>query len=126
MPKLWDEMTGAAIIRCEAGDAIVLAVHGAFDGASAWALRLEMEASPADRFVVDLTHAEEACDFAAGILAAFARQRWRDKRIAFRPGSSEHARLLSGHGLAVLDEDEPLHSELPSDAPCSAEPPAAA
>ena len=119
-------MTGAAIIRCEAGDAIVLTVHGAFDGASAWALRLEMEASSADRFVVDLTHAEETCDFAAGILAAFARQRWRDKRIAFRPGSSAHARLLSGHGLDVMDDDEPLDPELPSVATWPAEPPAAA
>ena len=53
----------------------------AFDGASAWALRLEMEASPADRFVVDLTHAEEACDFAAGILAAFAREGWTAERV---------------------------------------------
>ena len=52
-------MTGASIVRWQAGDAVVLAVHGAFDGASAWALRLEMEESPAREFLVDLTHAVE-------------------------------------------------------------------
>jgi anti-anti-sigma regulatory factor len=99
-------MTGAAIIRWQAGDAIVLAVHGSFDGASAWALRLAMEELPAGRFIVDLTHVVEAFDFAAGIVAAFARQRWRDKQVAFRPGTPDQARLLSGHGLEVLDDDE--------------------
>lgn len=119
-------MTGAAIIRWVAGDATVLAVHGAFDGASAWALRLAMEDSPAERFVVDLTHAVEACDFAAGILAQFARQRWRDKRVAFRPGSPEHARLLAAHGLELLEGDEPLDPVLPPVSPWSAGSPAAA
>ncbi|WP_242339974.1 MULTISPECIES: hypothetical protein [Anaeromyxobacter] len=98
-------MTGAAIVRWQAGDAVVLAVHGAFDGASAWALRLAMEESEATRFVVDLTHAEEAFEFAASILATFSRQCWRTKQIAFLPGSSDHARLLSGFGLEVLEDE---------------------
>ena len=38
-------MTGAAIVRWQAGDALVLDVHGVFDGASAWALRVAMEES---------------------------------------------------------------------------------
>ena len=63
-------MTGAAIVRWQAEGAVVLAVHGAFDGASAWALRVAMDESPERRFVVDLTHAVEACDFAASVLAA--------------------------------------------------------
>jgi hypothetical protein len=113
-------MTGAAIVRWQAEDAIVLAVYGAFDGASAWGLRLAMEESPAERFVIDLTHTVEACDFAAGIVAAFARQRWRDKRIAFRPGTPEHARLLSGHGLEVLDDDEDLGPSFPPSFPWTA------
>ncbi len=97
-------MTGAAIVRWPAGDAVVLAVHGAFDGASAWGLRVAMEESAAERFLIDLTPVVEAYDFAASILAQFARQRWRDKRFAFRVGSEEHARILSGHGLEVLEE----------------------
>jgi anti-anti-sigma regulatory factor len=101
-------MTGAAIVRWKAGDAVVLAVHGAFDGASAWTLRLQMEEAGAERFVVDLTHAVEACDFAASILAQFARQRWRDKRISFVPGNPEHARLLSGYGLEIVDDEAEL------------------
>jgi anti-anti-sigma regulatory factor len=101
-------MTGAAIVRWKAGDAVVLAVHGAFDGASAWALRIAMEDAPAERFVVDLTHAVEAFDFAASILAQFARQRWRDKRLAFIPGTPEHARLLAGHGLEVVEDEASL------------------
>jgi anti-anti-sigma regulatory factor len=110
-------MTGAAIVRWQVGDAIVLAVHGAFDGASAWALRLAMEECPAERFVIDMTQTVEACDFAAGIVAAFARKRWRDKRIAFRPGTPEHARLLSGHGLEVLDDGEDLGASFPPSFP---------
>lgn len=98
-------MTGAAIVRWQAGDAVVLAVHGAFDGASAWALRLAMEESEATRFVVDLTHAEEAFEFAASILANFARASRRTKQVAFLPGTPEHARLLTGYGLDVLDDE---------------------
>jgi hypothetical protein len=112
-------MTGATIIRWQARDATVLALHGAFDGASAWALRVAMEESPGERFIVDLRHAVEAFDFAAGILAQFARHRWRDKRIAFRPGSPEHARLLAGHGLELVDSDEPLEPGLPPSDPWS-------
>ncbi len=99
-------MTGAAIVRWEARNAVVLAVHGAFDGASAWALRLEMEGSSAREFLVDLTHAVEACDFAASLLAAWARRWERLKRVRFRPGSAEHARILAGHGLELADGDE--------------------
>ncbi len=107
-------MTGAAIVRWEAGGAVVLAVHGAFDGASAWALRIEMEDSPGREFVVDLTHAEEACDFAAGVLASWARRWSRYKHVQFRPGTPEHARMLAGHGLEVLDDCEALPApELP-------------
>jgi len=99
-------MTGAAIVRWEAGGTVVLAVHGAFDGASAWALRIEMEGSHAREFLVDLTHAVEACDFAAGVLASWARRWERLKRVRFRPGSAEHARILTGHGLEVVDGEE--------------------
>jgi anti-anti-sigma regulatory factor len=99
-------MTGAAIVRWEAEGTVVLAVHGAFDGASAWALRIEMEDSPAREFVVDLTHAEEACDFAAGVLASWARRYGRLKRVRFKPGGAEHARILVAHGLDVVDDDE--------------------
>ncbi len=99
-------MTGAAIVRWEAGTAVVLAVHGAFDGASAWALRLAMEDSPAREFLVDLTHAVEACDFAASVLASWARRWERLKRVRFRPGSAEHARILAGHGLDLANADE--------------------
>ncbi len=103
-------MTGAAIVRWEAGHAVVLAVHGAFDGASAWALRLEMEESPAREFLVDLTHAVEACDFAASLLASWTRRWERLKRVRFRSGSAEHARILAGHGLELTDGDEPTSS----------------
>ncbi len=99
-------MTGAAIVRWEAGGAVVLAVHGAFDGSSAWALRIEMEGSPGREFLVDLTHAVEACDFAASLLAAWARRWERLKRVRFRPGTPEHARLLAGHGLDLADSGE--------------------
>ncbi len=94
-------MTGADIVRWEAGDALVLAVHGAFDGASAWALRIAMEDSPAREFLVDLSHAEEACDFAAALLSSWARQWARVKRVRFRPGTPEHERLLARHGLEM-------------------------
>ncbi len=105
-------MTGAAIVRWEAGDAVVLAVHGAFDGASAWALRLQMEESHAREFLVDLTHAVEACDFAASLLASWARRWDRLKHVQFRPGSAEHARILAGHGLELADVDEPASPAL--------------
>ncbi len=105
-------MTGAAIVRWWSGGEVVLAVHGAFDGASAWALRLDMEESPARAFLVDLTHAVEACDFAASLLAAWARRWERLKRVRFRPGSPEHARLLGGHGLELADDDEPADPAL--------------
>ncbi len=98
-------MTGAAIIRREAGDAIVLGVHGAFDGSSAGGLRLEMDASSARDFVVDLTHAEETCEFAACIVAAWAREHRREKRVRFRPGAPEHVRLLAGFELEVVEDD---------------------
>ena len=97
-------MTGAAIVRWESAGAVVLAVHGAFDGASAWSLRNEMDDSPAREFVVDLTHAVEAWDFAAGLLSAWARAR-PTKRVRFRAGAPEHVTLLRAHGLEVVDED---------------------
>ena len=103
-------MTGAAIVRWEAGETVGLAVHGAFDGSSAWALRIEMEDSPASEFLIDLTHAVEACDFAAVVLASWARRRTRDRRIRFRAGTPEHSRILAGHGLEVLEDGEPLPS----------------
>jgi hypothetical protein len=114
-------MTGAAIVRREQGDAIVLAVYGAFDGASAWALRLEMDESPAREFVVDLTHAEEACEFAACILAGWAREHRRDKRIRFRPGEDDHVRLLVAFGLEVL-EVEPVATWASVDVPATGRP----
>src|SRR5512133_3502754 len=93
-------MTGAAIVQWKAGPTVVLAVHGAFDGASAWALRLRMEDSPAREFIVDLTHAVEACDFAAGLLASWTRQWERLKHVQFRPGSEEPASpALAGYLL---------------------------
>jgi hypothetical protein len=98
-------MTGAAIVRWDSAEAVVLAVHGAFDGSSAWALRNDMDESPAVSFVVDLTHAVEACDFAASLLATWARARRQTKRISFRAGSPEHAALLAAHGLEVLDDE---------------------
>ncbi len=104
-------MTGATIVRWESARAVVLAVHGAFDGASAWALRNEMDDSRATEFVVDLTHVVEACDFAACVLAAWAKARWSEKRVRFVPGGPEHAALLSAHGLELVDEGD-LGSEL--------------
>lgn len=83
----------------------MLAVHGAFDGASAWALRVAMEESESARYVVDLTHAVEAFEFAASILATFVRQSQRTKRVAFLPGTHEHARLLAGFGLEVVEDE---------------------
>jgi hypothetical protein len=104
-------VTGAAIVRRHAADAVVLAVHGCFDGASAWALRIEMDESAARDFVIDLTRAEEACDFAACILASYVRQRWRDRRVRFCPGTDAHARLLAGYGLELC-EPPPLGHEV--------------
>jgi anti-anti-sigma regulatory factor len=106
-------MTGAAIVRWQAGGSVVLAVHGAFDGASAWALRVAMEESSERHFVVDLTHAIEACEFAASVLAQFARERRRDKQVTFRPGSRAHARLLGGFGLELVEDDDPI-GDLPA------------
>ncbi|HET8542078.1 MAG TPA: hypothetical protein VFL83_19530 [Anaeromyxobacter sp.] len=100
-------MTGAAIVRWEAGRTVVLAVHGAFDGASAWALRLEMDESPAREFEIDLTHAVEACDFAACLVAGWARRWGRLKRVRFRPGSAGQARILAAHGLELADAADP-------------------
>jgi anti-anti-sigma regulatory factor len=99
-------MTGATIVRWESASAAVLAVHGAFDGASAWSLRNEMDESSAREFVIDLTHAVEACDFAACLLAAWSRQRRHAKQVRFLPGAPEHARILSAHGLELVDEAE--------------------
>lgn len=96
-------MTGAAIVRWQEDGAVVLAVHGAFDGASAWALRLAMEETPADRYVIDLTHAIEACEFAAAVLAAWWGERRRDVALTFRPGEPEHVRLLAAFGLELED-----------------------
>lgn len=100
-------MTGAAVVRWESGGATVLAVHGAFDGASAWTLRHEMDEGAGPEFVVDLTHAVEACDFAAAILAAWSRQR-PDRHLSFRPGAPDHARILRAHGLEVLSDEADL------------------
>lgn len=99
-------MTGAAIVRWESAEAVVLAVHGAFDGSSAWALRNDMDESRAREFVIDLTHAVEACDFAACLLAGWARSRRAVKRVRFLPGAPEHASLLAAHGLELVDEEE--------------------
>jgi hypothetical protein len=93
-------MTGAVIVRWESAGATVLAVHGAFDGASAWALRNDMDDSPSREFVVDLTHAVEAFDFAAVVLASWARRR-PDQRLRFRAGTPAHVTLLRAHGLEV-------------------------
>ncbi len=106
-------MTGAAIVRWESAGAVVLAVHGAFDGASAWTLRHDMDESPGAEFIVDLTHAVEACDFAASLLGAWSRQRRRSKRVRFRPGAPEHATLLVAYGLEMVEEDEGVASVLP-------------
>src|SRR5215208_3422511 len=99
-------MTGAAIVRWESAGAVVLAVRGAFDGASAGNLRNEMDGSPARDFIVDLTHAIEACDFAAGLLASWARARRGAKRVRFHAETTDQAALLSAHGLELLDEDD--------------------
>lgn len=94
-------------MRWESAGATVLAVHGAFDGASAWNLRNEMDDSQGREFVIDLTHAVEAFDFAAHLLAMWARGAARTgKRLRFLPGAPEHAALLRAHGLEVLAEEE--------------------
>lgn len=94
-------MTGAAIVRWQEEGAVVLAVHGAFDGASAWALRHAMDETPARRYVIDLEHAVEACEFAASVLAAWWGERRRGVALTFRPGTAEHARLLASYGLEL-------------------------
>jgi hypothetical protein len=100
-------MTGAAIVRWESVRGTVLAVHGAFDGASAWALRNDMDESSSDAFVVDLTHAVEACDFAAALLAGWIRLH-PGRRLRFRPGVREHVRLLVAYGLELVSDDADL------------------
>jgi hypothetical protein len=112
-------MTGAAIVRWTEGGAVVLAVHGAFDGASAWSLRHAMDEAPAGRYVVDLTHAVEACEFAASVLAAWWRERRREVALAFRPGSPEHARLLASYGLELESEPTPARGALEAWEPAS-------
>ena len=92
-------MSGAAIVRREAGESTVLAVHGCFDGASAWALRIAMDESDARDVIIDLAPAEEACEFAASLLASYISQRRRDLRVRFHPGTVEQARVLAGYGL---------------------------
>jgi anti-anti-sigma regulatory factor len=96
-------MTGAAIVRWESEGTLVLAIHGSFDGASAWALRNEMDEAAAHDFVVDLTHAVEALDFAASLLAGWARLHRREKRLRFRSDEPAHVRLLARWGLEVID-----------------------
>ena len=58
------------------------------------------------RLGVDLTGAEESCDFAAGLLASWTRRWGRSKRVRFRAGSAEHVRLLVAHGLELADGAE--------------------
>jgi hypothetical protein len=110
-------MTGAAIVRWESAGATVLGVHGAFDGASAWALRHAMDASQSGEFVVDLTHAVEAYDFAACLLAAWARANRTVKRVRFRPGSPVHVVLLAAHGLEVLEDEGTADADPPFELP---------
>ncbi|GAO01873.1 hypothetical protein ACOQFB_15315 [Anaeromyxobacter sp. Red801] len=74
-------------------------MYGAFDGASAWALRVQMDESAADAFVIDLAHAEEACEFAACVLAGWVREHRREKQVRFRAATREQARLLAAFGL---------------------------
>jgi hypothetical protein len=105
-------MTGATIVRWESAGAVVLAVHGAFDGSSAWSLRNDMDESASRDFVIDLTYAVEACDFAASLLAAWARLHRHEKRVRLLPGAPEHVPLLAAHGLELLD-DEDLGTLLP-------------
>ena len=121
-------MTGAAIIRREAGGTIFLTVHGAFDGASAWALRVAMEESSATEFVIDLTYAEEAFEFAACILAGWVREHRRARTVRVVPGGPDQAFLLAGFGLELIEEEALLPPigdvlDAPSEAPI--EPPGA-
>jgi hypothetical protein len=60
-----------------------------------------MDESPSGRYVVDLTHVVEACEFAASVLAAWWRERRRGVALTFRPGTAEHARLLASYGLEL-------------------------
>jgi anti-anti-sigma regulatory factor len=91
----------------EVGGALVLALHGSFDGASAWALRVEMDERGAADVIVDLAGAEEACEFAACVLASYARQHRRSRRIRCRVTSPALARLLAGYGLELCDAGAP-------------------
>ncbi|ABC81554.1 hypothetical protein Adeh_1781 [Anaeromyxobacter dehalogenans 2CP-C] len=65
-----------------------------------------MDESAADAFVIDLAHAEEACEFAACVLAGWVREHRREKRVRFRAATRDQARLLAAFGLD-LDEGEP-------------------
>ncbi len=121
-------MTGAAIVRREAGGTIFLAVHGAFDGASAWALRVAMEESSATEFVIDLTYAEEAFEFAACILAGWVREHRRARTVRVVPGGPDQAFLLAGFGLELIEEEAllpPLGVVLDAPAGAPNEPPEA-
>ena len=97
-------------MRWQEEGAVVLAVHGAFDGASAWALRHAMDAAPARRYVVDLSNVVEACEFAAAVLASWWRERRRAVALTFRPGAPEHVRMLASYGLEL----EPARAAPPS------------
>src|SRR6266498_3847719 len=103
-------MTGAAIVRWESAEADVLAVHGAFDGASAWALRNAMDESPARDFVVDLTHAIETCDFAAALLATWSRARRSTKRVRFRAETPSRRRSSRRTGSTCSTRTTPTRS----------------
>ncbi len=98
-------MTGATLVRRESGGLVFLSVYGAFDGASAWALRIAMAESEATDFVIDLSYVEEACEFAACILANWVREHRRERRVRVIPGEPEHARLLASFGLELVDEE---------------------
>lgn len=106
-------MTGATLVRREAGGLVFLSVYGAFDGASAWALRVAMSESEATDFVIDLSYVDEACEFAACILANWVREHRRERRVRVVPGDPEQARLLASYGLELADEG-PLLRTAPS------------
>lgn len=94
----------------------MLAVHGAFDGSSAWSLRIAMDESPARAFLIDLTHAEEAWEFAASLLSSWARQWSKVKQVRFRPGTLQHERLLVAYGLELAEADESESDRTPEGA----------
>ena len=106
-------MTGATLVRRESGGLVFLSVYGAFDGASAWALRIAMTESEATEFIIDLTYVEEACEFAACILANWVREHRRERRVRVVPGEPEQARLLASYGLELADEGALLQTAPP-------------